>query len=366
MMLFLCGDVMTGRGVDQILPHPGDPELWEGYVRDAREYVTLAESAGEPIPRPVAPSWPWGDALAVLDRCRPDARIVNLETSVTDRGVPAPGKGIHYRMHPANMDCLAAARPSVVSLANNHVLDFGGQGLADTLDNLSAAGLPTAGAGLADEARRPAVVPVDGGGRVVVFACGTGDSGIPPDWAATPDRAGVHLLPDLSPDTADALAAQVRRVKRPGDVVVLTVHWGSNWGYRVPAEQVRFAHAAVERGVDIVHGHSSHHPRPVEVYRGKLILYGCGDFVDDYEGIGGYEEYRPDLRVMYLPSVDQETGRLTGLTMVPFQARGMRLRLATRSDAAWLGAQLDRVSRPLHTRVDRTGQHTLQAAPVDA
>ncbi|MFC0527104.1 CapA family protein [Phytohabitans kaempferiae] len=364
MMLFLCGDVMTGRGVDQILPHPGDRALWEGYVRDAHEYVALAESAHGPIPRPVPPSWPWGDTLPRLEQFRPDARIINLETSVTDRGVPAPGKGIHYRMHPANIACLTAARPSVVSLANNHVLDFGTQGLADTLDGLSAVGIQTAGAGPdASSAQQPAVVPVDGGRRVVVFAAGTRDSGIPSGWAATGDRAGVRLLPDLSSRTAAEVGAQVQRVKRRGDVVVFTVHWRPNWGYHVDDEQVRFAHDLVERGVDVVHGHSSHHPRPIEIYHGKLILYGCGDFIDDYEGIGGHEQYRSDLHVMYLPSIDPDSGRLARLTMIPLQAQRMRLRATTGPDTTWLGSLLDRISRPFHTRIDRTDQHTLEAVP---
>jgi poly-gamma-glutamate synthesis protein (capsule biosynthesis protein) len=364
MLLFLCGDVMLGRGVDQILPHPGDPALWEGYVRDAREYVALAESAAGRIPRPVPPSWPWGDALPLLDRLRPDARIINLETSVTGRGEPAPGKGIHYRMHPANVGCLTAAEPSVATLANNHVLDFGEQGLADTLVSLSSARIPTVGAGPdAAGALEPAVVPVSGDRRVVVFAAGTRDSGIPPGWAATRDRAGVHLLPDLSAHTAAEVGARVRDTRRPGDVVVFTVHWGSNWGYRVPGAQVRFAHDLVEQGVDIVHGHSSHHARPVEIYRGRLILYGCGDFIDDYEGIGGHEEYRDDLRLMYLPSVDPDSGRLARLTIVPLQARRMRLQAATAPDTTWLCGLLNRISRPFHTRVHRAGDRTLAAVP---
>jgi poly-gamma-glutamate capsule biosynthesis protein CapA/YwtB (metallophosphatase superfamily) len=144
---------------------------------------------------------------------------------------------------------------------------------------------------------------------------------------------------------------------------VFTVHWGSNWGYKVPYEQVLFAHDLVAHGVDVVHGHSSHHPRPIEIYRGRLILYGCGDFIDDYEGIAGHGEYRGDLRLMYLPSVHPDTGRLARLTIIPLQARRMRLNPATSADVAWLGGVLDRISRPFHTRVRRTGRHTLEAVP---
>jgi hypothetical protein len=131
--LFMCGDVMLGRGVDQILPRPGDPALRERHLRDARDYVGLAEQVNGPVPGPVDVTWPWGDALTVLDAVAPDARVVNLETSVTTSDGFAPGKAVHYRMNPANLLALSAARPDVCALANNHVLDFGHRGLLDAL-----------------------------------------------------------------------------------------------------------------------------------------------------------------------------------------------------------------------------------------
>jgi poly-gamma-glutamate capsule biosynthesis protein CapA/YwtB (metallophosphatase superfamily) len=359
--LFLCGDVMTGRGVDQILSRPGDPRLWERYVHDARGYVELAEAVSGPISRPVDPTWPWGDALRVLMTADPDARVINLETTITQSDSVAGGKAVHYRMHPANVGCLIVARPDACVLANNHVLDFGPEGLADTLDALDTADLPTAGAGAdLDQARRPVVVPLPGDQRLIVFAAGARSSGIPPDWAATGRRSGVNLLPDLSAATADGIGEQVRQVKRDGDVVVFSVHWGSNWGYQVPGAQVDFAHRLVDQGVDIVHGHSSHHPRPVEVYRGKLILYGAGDFIDDYEGISGHEEYRDDLRLMYFPTVRPQDGQLSQLTIVPMQTHRMRLRQASTPDSRYLADLLDRVSRPFGARLGRTGDNLLQ------
>ena len=81
---------------------------------------------------------------------------------------------------------------------------------------------------------------------------------------------------------------------------MVSVHWGGNWGYDVPRDQRRFAHRLLDGGVHLVHGHSSHHPRPVEVHDGKAVLYGCGDLVNDYEGIDGFEEYRGELRLVYL------------------------------------------------------------------
>jgi poly-gamma-glutamate synthesis protein (capsule biosynthesis protein) len=187
---------------------------------------------------------------------------------------------------------------------------------------------------------------------VSVVSCGTGSSGIPPQWAAGVSRPGVDLLPGLSRQVADEISGRVRAHQQPGDIAVISLHWGSNWGYDVGPEQIAFAHRLIEGGVDLVHGHSSHHPRPVEVYRGKLILYGCGDFIDDYEGIAGHEEYRDDLRLLYLASLRRATGELAGLRMVPMQAHKLRLRLAGGHDRRWLAATISRVSGPFGTQVE--------------
>src|SRR5512139_1411087 len=125
LTLSLAGDVMTGRGIDQIQAHPCDPALYESLVRDARDYVRLAEAVNGPVPAPVAPAYIWGEALAAIDRRQPDLRLVNLETAITTADQPWPGKGVHYRMHPANIGCLQAARIDCCALANNHVLDWG-------------------------------------------------------------------------------------------------------------------------------------------------------------------------------------------------------------------------------------------------
>ncbi|KAA5834583.1 CapA family protein [Saccharopolyspora hirsuta] len=350
MKLFLCGDVMPGRGVDQILPHPGDPALHEPYLQDARSYVAAAEERNGPIRCPVGFAWPWGSALRAIEEAAPDVRVINLESSITRDGCFAADKGLHYRMNPDNVDCLRAGRPDVCSLANNHVLDFGRQGLADTLDALSRAGLRWVGAGRdAAEAHRPVLVGTPRG-RVAVFGCGAASSGIPGGWAATSRRPGVHFLPDLSDRRAAELTAEIRERTRPGDVVVVSLHWGSNWQYQVTAEQIRFAHRLIDGGVHVVHGHSSHHPRPIEVYRGRLVLYGCGDFIDDYEGIPGYESYRDDLRLLFFATLTP-AGELAELRMLPMQARRMRLHPASTADAEWLRDTLTRISADFGTEI---------------
>jgi poly-gamma-glutamate synthesis protein (capsule biosynthesis protein) len=366
--LFLAGDVMTGRGVDQVLPHPGDPAIHEQFMKSAVGYVDLAAEESGPIPRPVDFGYVWGDALAALARTPPDARIVNLETAVTSSGEYWPDKGIHYRMHPANVACLTAAGIDCCVLANNHVLDWGHAGLQETLRTLRDAGIRTTGAGgSAAEAAAPAVIEAAGqSARVAVFAFGSTSSGIPAEWAASPDAPGVNLLPDLSDGTVRAIAGQVQAVKRARTVVVASLHWGTNWGYRVPRAHRTFAHRLIdEAGVDVVHGHSSHHPKAIDVHRGRLILYGCGDLLDDYEGIGGYEEFRGELRLMYFPTIDATTGTLVELRMTPVRVRRFRLTRTASDEARWLADVLNREGREFGTRVRLSEDDTLTLEPVE-
>ena len=189
-----------------------------------------------------------------------------------------------------------------------------------------------------------------------------GSSGIPRGWAATGRRPGVAYVPDMSDRSASTIADRVMALKGPGDIAVVSVHWGSNWGYDVDTAQIRFAHRLIDAGIDVVHGHSSHHPRPIEVYRGRLIMYGCGDTIDDYEGISTYESFRHELRLLYFASVDSESG--TVLRMVPMRMRRMRLERAPDEDAEWLRATVAAMSRRFGTRVDNAadGVLTVRAA----
>jgi poly-gamma-glutamate synthesis protein (capsule biosynthesis protein) len=235
-------------------------------VSDARTYVELAEQTNGPIPAPVDVAWPWGEALPLLDEINPDVRLINLETSVTTRSEFAPRKAVHYRIHPDNVGCVTAIMPDVCALANNHILDFGHHGLAETLRVLGSE-TQCAGAGLdVRQAEEPAVVDIPGGARAVITSVGAASSGVPPGWAATDSRAGVAVLPDLADRTATTIAARALAEKRPGDIAVVSLHWGSNWGYEVDDSQIRFAHRLIDEGIDVVHGHSSHHPRPYRLW----------------------------------------------------------------------------------------------------
>jgi poly-gamma-glutamate capsule biosynthesis protein CapA/YwtB (metallophosphatase superfamily) len=360
MRLFLCGDVMTGRGIDQALPHPVDPILYEPYVRDAREYIDLAEKARGPISRPLGFEYIWGSALQELERAKVDLRIANLETAITSAETPWPDKGIHYRMHPQNVGCLSAGRISACALANNHVLDWRYEGLSETLQALNAVGVAYSGAGNSSaEAMQPAIIDKAANGRVLLFSFGSMTSGIPREWKATSISPGVNLLDDLSETTAARVCDQMRTHQCPGDLIIASIHWGGNWGYEIPREQVEFAHRLIEEGVGIVHGHSSHHVKAIEVFKGRLILYGCGDFITDYEGISGYEMFRGDLALMYLVELDSGNSELISARLVPMQMCRFRLERASAADAKWLCNLLNELGERFGTATRLEEDNTL-------
>ncbi len=352
--IFMCGDVMTGRGIDQVLPHPGDPVIYEPYMRSAKGYVELAEEMNGPIPIPVNFSYIWGDALAEFERAAPDVRIINLETAITKSGDYWKGKGINYRMHPENIACITAAGIDCCALANNHILDWGYPGLIETLETLNKACVKSAGAGRnLKEAEAPAVVEMEKKGRALVFSFGSETSGIPRSWAASEKSPGVNLLRDFSGKTVRYVSEKVGEVKRQGDIVVVSLHWGGNWSYEIPHEQREIAHGLIDdAGVDVIHGHSSHHVKGIEVHNDRLILYGCGDFLNDYEGISGYEHYRGDLGLMYFAGIDPSTGKLLSLEMAPTEVKRFKVNRTSEENALRLRDILNREGKSFGTRVE--------------
>ncbi len=359
--LFLCGDVMTGRGVDQILPHPSDPQIHESYLKSAIGYVKLAEKLHGPLPRKVDYSYIWGDALEELIKRGTDVRIINLETAVTGSDDYWKGKGIHYRMHPGNIPCITTAEIDCCVLANNHVLDWGYTGLEETLKTLERAKVKTAGAGShIDEAQAPAIMEVPGKGRVLVYAFGTSSSGVPKNWAAFGCRAGVNYLEDYSSQTIQRIAKMIQQTKRQKDIVVASIHWGGNWGYEIPEDHVGFARQLIDHAqVDVIHGHSSHHPIGFEVYKNRPILYGCGDFINDYEGIQSHKEYRADLGFMYFAGIDPTTGKLEKMDLTPTRIKRFRVNRASRDEAGWLQHVLNREGKKFGTSIKLNKDHRL-------
>jgi len=374
--LFLSGDIMTGRGIDQALPHPVDPTLHQSNGRSAKDYLIFAEKANGPIPKPVDFSYIWGDAIEILKKNTPDLRIINLETSVTKSNDFVKSKAIHYKMHPNNIPCLTSAGIDICLLANNHLLDWGYEGLMETLQSLKKTNIKYAGAGCnSEEAEMPVVWDTAGKGRVVVFSCCANSSGVPSSWAAEKSKPGVNLLFDFSNETVRRIHENVKSVKQKDDIVVVSIHWGTNWGYEIPHEQRMFAHALIEEAeVDIIHGHSSHHPRSIEVYKDKLIIYGAGDLLNDYEGLrmrknskldlrklmklwkywklNGHKKFRSDLVLMYFASVEPFTGKLVNLKLIPMQIKKLRLNYPSPSDVEWLRNRMNKVCEKFNSSME--------------
>jgi len=257
--------------------------------------------------------------------------------------------------------CLAEAGIDYCSLANNHVLDWGYSGLTQTLASLANSKIRFSGAGVnQQQAEQAAIIEVAEKGRVIVFSYGFRSSGIPSGWAAQTDKAGVNLLPNMTARTVRLVKQQIDTLKQADDIVVASIHWGSNWGYAVPQDHIDFAHRLIDKaGIDVIYGHSSHHPRPLEVYNGKLIIYGSGDFINDYEGISGYEDYRDDLVLMYLADINPGSGKLIQLQLVPMQIKQFSLRRASEGDSLWLRETLNREGRSMGTRLQLTEDHVL-------
>lgn len=266
------------------------------------------------------PEYPWGDTLPILHSA--DWRICNLECVISDRGMPwAPfEKAFHFRSAAKNIAVLEAARINAVSIANNHTLDYGYDAMFEMLEILDRAGIVHSGAGanLEDASR---LATAEARGRKLALVAFSDNE---PGWEATPIEPGIFYVPvDLSDSRAQRLLELVRDGKEHVDLLIVSAHWGSNWGYAPPKEHVEFAHALVDAGAGLVFGHSSHVFRGIEFYKERPILYGAGNFVDDY-AVDRIE--RNDQAFIYLADVEDAIPH--NLTLYPTMIRNCQARRA--------------------------------------
>lgn len=290
MQIAFLGDVMLGRLVNDFLATAG-------------------------------PAYPWGDTLPVLRRA--DVRIANLECVLADVGRSEPGKVFTFRSDLKNVRCLVCAQIDLVSLANNHVLDYGADALREMLPALDRHGILHAGAGTdLAAARRPAVRRV--GATAVGFVAFTDNQ---PDWEAAPGSPGVYYVPVADRgERVGELLELVERTKSRVQLLIVSAHWGGNWGSDAPPEHRALARRLVDAGADVVFGHSPHIFRGVEVYRNRPIIYGAGDFVDDYAVDPGE---RNDFSFIFLLETDGGTPR--ELRLFPTVITDFQARLAVRN-----------------------------------
>ncbi len=248
MKLLFVGDVMLGRLVNDFL-------------------------------KDKPPEYPWGDTMELFQEA--DVRICNLECVLSAWGTPwsVTPKVFHFRSDAKNVETLKVAHIEAVSLANNHTLDFEYEGLFHMMNILNAAGIHYAGAGMTrSRASEPAIWKVSGI-KLGLMAFTDNE----PDWEATEDQPGIQYIPiTLKDKRAEKLFETVGKTKDLVDLLIVSTHWGPNWGYSPPAEHIPFAHALIDAGADIIFGHSGHVVRGIEVYKQKPIMYCTGDFIDDY------------------------------------------------------------------------------------
>lgn len=310
MRLVFLGDVMLGRLVNERL-------------------------------RLAPPAFPWGDTLPVLAQA--DIRFANLECVLADGGTPQPGKVFHFRSDARNVAVLTAADINSVSLANNHVLDYGADAFRETLPALDRSGILHAGAGPdRDAARRPSIRRV--GHTAVGFIAFTDNQ---PDWEAGPRQPGVYYVPVDERQQGETrvgdLLALVRRTKARAELLVVSAHWGGNWGADVPPAHRDLGRALVDAGADVVFGHSAHIFRGVELYRGRPLIYSAGDFIDDY---AVDPEERNDESFIFL--VETAAGAPSRVRLFPTVIAGFQARLAGRSSRRIAG-RMQRLSAGLGT-----------------
>ena len=315
--LGFVGDVMLGRGVD---------ERW----------------ADGP------PTGVWG---TMLDRVRPlDGLFCNLECCLSTRGSQRPGRTYHFRAAPDwAVPALRAGEVTWASLANNHVLDYGPGAFADTLERLGSGGIAHAGAGpTLAAALEPSVVSV--GGLDVAVVAFTDRS---PSYGAGTDAPGTAFarIDPTAPRTRRLVDASLVRAREADpDLLVASLHWGPNWEVRPSRRQRRFARLLVDRGVDLVHGHSAHVVQGVEVYRGRPIVYDAGDFVDDYAVKPGLHNDRSFLFELAVAG-----GELSALRLVPVEIVDEAADRAGEGAARWLRARMRERSAPFGTTLRRDG-----------
>ena len=313
------GDNMLGRAVQLSFPVQAPGEQW---IRDsctADHYMTMALHSLQPTLSEIRQqnencgSYLWDQSRFAMKH-EPDVCLLNLETAVTktisNSDIPSH-KGIHYHMHVDNFETIMAGfpfqAPVVVCFANNHSLDFGRKAFEEEslpfFDQTASVTMIGCGRNFR-EAATPAVVHCHGV-EFEIFAVATGCSGAPRDWWATEYQSGLVGLPSLTNSVKVVEAMNIIRnviSNSPSSnsrrVRILSIHWGPNWALKHEskaeiAARRDFAHRVIDEcGVDLIYGHSSHHIRGIERYKQKLILYGAGDIINDYEGFENPGEER--------------------------------------------------------------------------
>ena len=308
------GDVMLGRLVN--------------------DYVILGEKPS---------TYVWGDMLDLLKKA--DSRVINLENAIASSGKPwsKTPKVFFYRANPKAIEVLKAANISYVTLANNHVLDYDEEAFLETLEHLEKNNIPYAGAGRnISEAEKPAFLTA-GGIKIAIIAF----TDNMPEWAATKTSPGVNYI-EVSMDEKNfgILRKSIKEAKNKSDIVIVSAHWGPNMRQKPTRSFKGFAHAVIDAGADIFHGHSAHIFQGIEIYKGKLIMYDTGDFVDDY---AVDEELRNDQTFLFLVTMNKN--KIEKVELMPGLISYMQVNKAKGSDFEEITNKMIKLSEEMETKM---------------
>ena len=282
---------------------------------------------------------------------RSDAVIANLESPITaSRGRWwRTWKMYHFKADPAAVRILVEGHVRFVCLANNHALDYGARGLSDTLAALDDAGIAHAGAGR-NQAEATAWRIINVGGLKVGLIAATDGM---PEFAATQDKAGTHHT-EFRPGSPalDWIENAVFALRHAGaSLIVLSLHWGANLRRTPSTDFQLFARESIDRGIDVVHGHSAHVVQAIERHGSGVILYDTGNFIDDYWKF-------PFRRTIwsFVFTLVVEDGRPCRLELVPVRVHPLPPAVATGDDFAAITANLRSLCAPFGTPIVDTAQ----------
>lgn len=327
LKLFLCGDVMLGRAIDQLFKYKNDPTLYESFVKSALYYLPPTMKKYSNPNTYVNYDYIWNSLLSNKFYTNSDLRIINLETSITTSKTPQ-NKQVLYKMHPKNIVTLKIAKIDYCNMANNHVMDWGISGGIETEKTLTKNNINFGGIGYnINEAKSPKIINVNNK-KIYIFSFADIDSGTPLDWKATNNKFGVNVIDTSNGQTKINVGEYIKKYNELADFIIISIHWGPNWSFDIPSYHKNFAHYLIDNaGVDLVHGHSSHHFKPLEIYQNKLVLYGCGDFINDYETIESDKSFFSDVNFAYYPMYNLDTRKLEKMDMVAYTIKNMELTL---------------------------------------
>ena len=286
----------------------------------------------------------WSAALAQFPESRSvDVAMVNLENPITDADRKRSGKRFNFRAEPESVAALEAGGIDLVTLANNHTMDYNRPGLLDTLAALDQSDIHAIGAGEnITEARRPKILEVKGQ-RIAYFGYYNAH------WhAATETSAGTN------PRENEALAADIQAVRDQVDWVVVNFHWGEELA-RYPAPYQRsIARRAIDAGADLVVGHHPHVLQGAEVYKDRAIVYSLGNFI-----FGGHSRSTYDTAVLKVALRDRQMK----VDFVPVRVQNYQPRVAKGDRAKEILQELTYISRRFDQPLTQSMVLTARSAP---